>query len=353
MIPETCLGETLMIARELWSAQLGSVGLLSALALFGFAAVLPTGGKAQEAEACRVVFFGDSITQAAVGPEGYITQLQTALEAHPTGRKFELVGAGISGHKVPDLQARLERDVLAKQPDLVVIYIGINDVWHSQSGKGTPSDKYRAGLEDLITKINAAGARVILCTPSVIGERHDGTNDLDQMLEEYAAISREVAAKTGAFLVDLRKLFVHDLKIRNPENKPSGVLTTDGVHLNPAGNELVKDCLERSIVAVASATAVRHVVLFQFKPTATVAEINRVCDLFDQLPGKISEVKSYEAGTDISPEKLSEGLTHCFTLGFETAAARDAYIVHPAHQEFVKQALPLIQRAVVVDYLAR
>lgn len=341
-----------MFARELLSASFGPVGLLSALVVLGFAAALPAASRAQETKPCRVVFFGDSITQAAVGPDGYITQLQAALDARQTGRKFELVGAGISGHKVPDLQARLERDVLSKQPDLVVIYIGINDVWHSQSGKGTPSDKYRAGLEELVTKINAAGARVILCTPSVIGERHDGSNDLDQMLEEYAGISREVAGKTGAFLVDLRKLFLHDLKIRNQENKPSGILTTDGVHLNPAGNEFVKDCLERSVIAVSQATAVKHVVLFQFKPTATVAEINRVCDLFDQLPGKIQEVKSYETGTDISPEKLAEGLTHCFTLSFANAADRDAYIVHPAHQEFVQQALPLIQRAVVVDYLS-
>jgi hypothetical protein len=161
-------------------------------------------------------------------------------------------------------------------------------------------------LEDLVTKINQAGARVILCTPSVIGERHDGSNELDKMLEEYAGISREVARKTGAFLVDLRKLFLHDLMIRNAENQKQGILTTDGVHLNPAGNEFVKDCLVRPVVA----------------------------------------------GTDISPENLAEGLTHCFTLSFADAAARDAYIIHPAHQEFVKEALPLIQRAVVVDYLS-
>ncbi len=327
--------------------------LLAGLASFGAVASV----RAQEqaaanpAQACRVVFFGDSITQAAVGPEGYITKLQAELDQRQGAGTFELIGAGISGHKVPDLQARLERDVLSKQPHLVVIYIGINDVWHSQNGKGTPSDKYRAGLEELITRINQAGARVILCTPSVIGERHDGSNPLDKMLEEYAGISREVARQTGAFCVDLRQLFLHDLKIRNPENQDRNVLTTDGVHLNPAGNELVKDCLARPIVAVSRAQAVRHVVLFQFKPTATVADINRVCELFDQLPEKISEVGSYEAGTDISPEQLAEGLTHCFTLGFADAAARDAYLVHPAHKEFVEQALPLIQRAVVVDYL--
>jgi lysophospholipase L1-like esterase len=341
-----------MSVREWFPLVSGPVAVILMSALISLAACASLRAQEAETKPCRVVFFGDSITEAAVAREGYITQLEWELEQRQTGRKFEVFGAGISGNKVPDLQARLERDVLSKKPDVVVIYIGINDVWHSQSGRGTPADTYRAGLEDLVTKINQAGARVILCTPSVIGERHDGSNELDKMLEEYAAISREVARKTGAFLVDLRKLFIHDLKICNPENQKEGILTTDGVHLNPAGNGLVKDCLLRPVVAVAEATAVKHVVLFQFKPTTTVAEINRVCELFDQLPGKISEVRSYEAGTDISPENLAEGLTHCFTLSFADAAARDAYIVHPAHQEFVKEALPLIQRALVVDYLS-
>jgi lysophospholipase L1-like esterase len=340
-----------MSVRELFPLVPGPVAVIVFASVLSVAALASVRAQEAEVKPCRVLFFGDSITEAAVGPEGYITRLQAALDDRQTGRKFELVGAGISGHKVPDLQARLDRDVLSKKPDLVVIYIGINDVWHSQSGKGTPSDRYRAGLEELVSRINAAGARVLLCTPSVIGERHDGSNDLDRMLEEYAAISRDVARKTGAFLVDLRGLFLHDLKIRNPQNERSGVLTTDGVHLNPAGNELVKDCLLRPVLAVAQSTAVRHVVLFQFKPTATVAEVNRVCRLFDQLPGKITEIRSYEAGTDISPEKLAEGLTHCFTLGFADTSARDAYLVHPAHQAFVNEALPLIQRAVVVDYL--
>ena len=43
----------------------------------------------------------------------------------------EMINAGISGHKVPDLQGRLDRDVLSKEPTVVFIYIGINDVWHS------------------------------------------------------------------------------------------------------------------------------------------------------------------------------------------------------------------------------
>src|SRR6187402_3139979 len=78
----------------------------------------------------RIVFLGDSITQGGAGPNGYVTLIRKALTDKHPDLGVEVIGAGISGNKVPDLQKRLDRDVLAKKPTLVVIYIGINDVWH-------------------------------------------------------------------------------------------------------------------------------------------------------------------------------------------------------------------------------
>ena len=160
-----------------------------------------------------------------------------------------MIGAGISGNKVPDLQKRLEKDVLAKKPTLVVIYIGINDVWHGEKdpARGTPKDKYEAGLKEIIGKIKDAGARVVLCTPTVIGEKKAGANKLDAKLDEYAEVSRKVAKETGAQLCDLRKAFQEHLAKNNPEDKEKGVLTTDRVHLNDAGNKLVADTILATI----------------------------------------------------------------------------------------------------------
>lgn len=187
----------------------------------------------------RIVFLGDSITAAGVRPNGYVTLVKQAIAERQPDLGVEVIGAGISGHKVPNLQARLERDVLAKKPTIVVIYIGINDVWHSTRGQGTSKSDYETGLHDLIKRINDAGARVILCTPSMIGEKTDGSNKLDAMLEEYAALSRKVAADTNTQLLDLRKEFVASLKQQNEKNAERGILTGDGVHLNEAGNRFV------------------------------------------------------------------------------------------------------------------
>jgi len=189
----------------------------------------------------RILFFGDSITELGIKPNGYITLLQKQLK--PEYPALELIGAGISGHKVPDLLARLQRDVLDRQPTTVVIYIGVNDVWHSvlPGHYGTPRDEYRDGLIRIIRSIKSIGARVILCTPSVIGEKPDGSNPLDPLLEEYAQISRNVAAAENIKLCDLRRAFIDYLKANNPEMLSEGILTYDGVHLSDAGNRFVAD----------------------------------------------------------------------------------------------------------------
>lgn len=195
----------------------------------------------------KVIFFGDSITRAGVNPGGYITLMQESLKGN-TNPGYELIGAGIGGNKVYDLYLRHEEDVLSKKPDVVVIYVGVNDVWHKQSNQtGTDPDKFVAFYAALIRKFQAAGIKVILSTPAVIGERTDFSNSQDGDLNRYSQLIRDQASKYGCGLVDLRKSFLEYNLKNNPENKESGILTTDRVHLNPAGNKLVADLMLKAI----------------------------------------------------------------------------------------------------------
>lgn len=316
---------------------------------------------AQSGDLPVVVFLGDSITEAGAAPGGYVSLLDQELNRMGPGSlvegvagpaRYRIVGAGISGHRVPDLQERLDRDVLVHKPRLVVIYIGINDVWHSLGGGGTSPENYRKGLLDVVGRIRATGSDVLLCTPSVIGEKASGSNQLDQKLDEYSAISRDVAKETGVHLFDLRAAFVRELAIRNPDNAESGVLTSDGVHLNEAGNQFVANAMQPEITSILASNAIRHVVLFSYKATATTAEINAVSEAFAGLADKIDTVKQFESGSNISVEGLADGFTHAYVLTFADLAGRDAYLVHPAHQEFVALARPIIEKVIVVDYRA-
>jgi len=188
----------------------------------------------------KVIFFGDSITQAGVNPGGYVVKVGEMAAKDNQASSYEFIGAGIGGNKVYDLYLRMDDDVLAKNPDVVVIYIGVNDVWHKRSfGTGTDYDKFEKFYNALIKKMQAKNIKVILATPAAIGERIDFSNELDGDLNRYSSLIRSIAETNKLPLVDLRKSFLDYNMKNNLENKESGILTTDRVHLNEKGNELV------------------------------------------------------------------------------------------------------------------
>ena len=199
----------------------------------------------------KIVFFGDSITQAGIRPGGYIKLMDTLLQQEGLQDNFELVGAGIGGDKIYDLYLRMENDVLSQNPDIVLIYVGVNDVWHkSSSGTGTDFPKFGKFYEAVVNKLLAAGIKVIVCTPAVIGERTDNSNQQDGDLNLYSNWLRSFSAKNNLPLVDLRAGFIQYNLKNNPQNKESGILTIDGVHLTPAGNRFVADEMWKVIKTV-------------------------------------------------------------------------------------------------------
>jgi len=201
----------------------------------------------------KVIFLGDSITQNAVINsekfKGFISLLEENID-----QNTELIGKGIGGDKVSDLLTRYRDDVIKLNPDMVFIYIGINDVWHKYDyGTGTDIDLYENGLRQIITDLKENGVKVILCTPTVIGENKgeftlvNQFKDIETMeimnndLDDYSDVIRKLSREFDTKLLDLRKIFMQYISENNPENKSKGVLTTDGVHLNNIGSKLIAD----------------------------------------------------------------------------------------------------------------
>jgi lysophospholipase L1-like esterase len=192
----------------------------------------------------KIVFFGDSITELGVKKGGYIDLLNNSIANKGLVSQYELIGAGIGGNKIYDLFLRLEKDVLDKAPNVVVIWVGVNDVWHkSMMGTGTDYDKFGLFYDAVVQKIQSKGAKVILVTPAVIGERYDQSNPQDGELNLYSNWIRKYAAEKKIALVDCRKLFLDYSAKNNPKQLDKGILTYDRVHLNDAGNQLVADAM--------------------------------------------------------------------------------------------------------------
>lgn len=195
----------------------------------------------------KIIFFGDSITELGVQRAkyvGYILKLDSMLKLEKKTDQYELIGSGISANKVYDLYLRMEEDVLAKNPDIVVIYVGVNDVWHKTLlGTGTDADKFEKFYQAIIKKLKDKNIKVMLCTPAVVGEKTDMSNQLDGDLNKYSNIIRDLAKKNNLPLVDLRKKFIDYLKDNNPDNKEKEVLTYDRVHMNNKGNQFLADAM--------------------------------------------------------------------------------------------------------------
>lgn len=98
----------------------------------------------------------------------------------------------------------------------------------------------------------------------------------------------------------------------------------------------------------------RHVVIFGFKEGTPPAKIEEIATAFKTLSKNIPNVKGFEWGLNVSPEKLNADLTHVFSLKFESKEALESgYLHHPEHEKFVDLIKPHLAKAVVVDYVAQ
>jgi lysophospholipase L1-like esterase len=190
----------------------------------------------------RIIFFGDSLTSLAVDDtsgkhftKGYVQTVRETLQAKHKDKDLVIQAVATGGHTVPDLLKRVDKDVIAKKPTIVVIQIGCNDA------RRIPKETFESTLNELHDKLKAAGIQAIQCTLTSVGEKHDGTNAGDAKMEEFAQAEREIAKSKDVPLNDLRKAFVGYWKEHNKENNPSGILTYDGNHFNQTGHDFVAE----------------------------------------------------------------------------------------------------------------
>lgn len=106
--------------------------------------------------------------------------------------------------------------------------------------------------------------------------------------------------------------------------------------------------------AAAKTPPYRHIVMFKFKDNAAAEKVTAVVEAFKALPKKLPAIKAFEWGTNVSPEKHDQGFTHIFTLTFENKEALEKHYLHePAHKEFGASLGPVLDKVLVLDYVAQ
>ncbi len=199
----------------------------------------------------KIVTLGDSITAAGAQPGGYIDLMGKYLNKLYPDQNISIVNSGIGGHKAPDMEKRFQRDVLDHKPDLVTISVGVNDVWHAfrdfQRGidhpdgelpAGVPVEVYREKIMTMISAAEAARIKVVLLSPTLIYERLDSNENKRMMV--YIAEMKSIAKERHCTFVDLNRPFVEILAVyQKYAGRGANLLTSDGVHMNAAGNRIM------------------------------------------------------------------------------------------------------------------
>lgn len=197
----------------------------------------------------KILFQGDSITDCGrvtgggagyekdcVGP-GYPGLLKSRiLRDRPDRDDIEFVNRAISGNRIVDLYARWKADAINLAPDILSILVGVNDVWHEEWGNGVEAPRAERIYRELLewTKKALPAVRLVLLEPFTLP-----TGKGAQIAAEVAvrsAFTRKLAGEFGAAFVPLQSAFDEMCRVSKPEH-----WSPDGVHLTPAGHQLVAD----------------------------------------------------------------------------------------------------------------
>ena len=301
----------------------------------------------------RLVFLGDSITQSGVRPGGYVSLIEHSIREQFDLGEITVIGAGISGNRVPDCLERLQQDVLDHDPTHVIVFAGVNDVWKTTQGQGTSIEDFQSAYEQIIQRLQDAGCRVYVCTPALIGERVKPPNSLDDLLEQYSDVIRNLASRFEATLVDLRKDCRDYLQKNNQANRPHSVLTTDGVHLNATGNRFIARMLCKTLnieTTLRPSKALKHIIFFKFNRSAQDPAVRTYLESIAACIEQHELTLEHEIGSNVSSEQKSNGFTHIASMTFFDEADRGVFLGDAGFVNLMGESGQVVEDTMVFDY---
>ncbi len=225
----------------------------------------------------RIVAFGDSITGAYYHTGGIRTwsdMLKLALEKTYPKAKIEMTNAGISGHTSAQGLARIDRDVLSKKPDLVVVMFGMNDCCRATL------EAFRKNMETIAQKCLDTGAAVVFSTPNTVYENQRRPT---ARLAQFAQTSRDVAQKFDLAMADSHAAYGRMEKGNRTE---WCLLMSETIHPNLNGHRFFAELMSEAITG-------RPVSLADYQPPINQLAFTRAA-IAKGAPVKVVAMEPYD-----------------------------------------------------------
>ena len=284
----------------------------------------------------KVVCFGDSITK-----HGYYEVLAPLIGA-------ETINAGVAGHNSRQGLKRMQKDVLAHQPDVVVVLFGTNDLRADSKKAYVPLLDYQKNLLQMVDGIEAAGAKVVICTLPPINkqlyftrhqeESYDAVGGLEKLIANYRDTTIEVAATRQLPLVDLNQILL---------TQPRW-MRGDGVHPSETGKSLIAQAVAekvRPLLPQRKATPLDReadIIIYGGTGSGIMAAIqarrmNKSVILIEPQPYFGGMTSGGLGATDIGNKDVIGGLSREFYRRVAKHYAKDSSWVHETREEFFSE----------------
>ncbi len=180
-----------------------------------------------------IVFAGDSVTDCErnTSDDGLGGGYVRVLAEHPRLQGWRVVNRGVSGNRAKDLLARWQVDVLDESPDVVSVFVGINEVWRRfDSDDPTSDEQYKTELRALVEPFTHT--KLVFVEPFLL-PKDEAQQSWSEELAAKIQVVRRLAADYDAPLVPLH--------LTMNAAGAAADLAPDGVHPNAAGHQLIAD----------------------------------------------------------------------------------------------------------------
>ena len=182
-----------------------------------------------------IAFLGDSITQFGNAPDGYLHLIMDGLKR--SGVNANMIPAGVSGNKSNQMLGRLDQDVISKKPDWMLLSCGVNDVGHG--AKGVSLEDFKKNINTILDKLQAAGIKVMILTPTLWERNVSPGSENNQKLEGYCEFLRKTATERKLPLADINLKMKKMIEKEKSKDVKNLKLTIDNLHMNGHGNQMM------------------------------------------------------------------------------------------------------------------
>jgi len=242
--------------RNVLAVRLYSVTTSGGIGMMGIGVEPYPGPDLAVAEGSRVLLLGDSITDQATEIDSYPRRIWDVLNSFFPASNITIINFGRNAETTSRALRRLG-EIAAQHPDVVVINLGVNDMWWA----GIDPPEYRDNLEKIVQNISSeTRARIFLSTliplmldtDGEVSRSYTPDSRYAQLVEEYNAAVRSAADALGVDVLDFHGAFDAILNSTDYSGQKCAgyLLQRDGVHPNAWGASILAETILEQVFSM-------------------------------------------------------------------------------------------------------